>query len=175
MSIFGKRGQHIVTPDSIACMWAISVSVFAQCTRHFQGHVTFQSDTYQLRFSFSNCRKFLSYMIVHLTVLTSWSILLIRDMVVKRCYRWFGCETIHPTQKFTSMNLLPMPCMGMIIFDVPRLWRLLKAKIISGHTLWHFNSTFASSQSASSAYQRFTKKSDQLWLSASIQPPYLEF
>ena len=34
-------------------------------------------------------------------------ILLIRDMVVGR----FGCETIHPTQKLTSMNLLQMPCM----------------------------------------------------------------
>ena len=37
-------------------------------------------------------------------------ILLIKDMVVKRCNRRFGCETIHPTQKFTSMNLLQMPC-----------------------------------------------------------------
>ena len=24
---------------------------------------------------------------------------------VQCCYRWFGCETIHPTQDFTSMNL----------------------------------------------------------------------
>ena len=34
----------------------------------------------------------------------------------------FGGQTIHPTQKFTSMNLLQMPCvirnMGMIIFDL---------------------------------------------------------
>ena len=37
-------------------------------------------------------------------------ILLIRDMVVERGYRQFGCETIHPTQKLTSMNLLQMPC-----------------------------------------------------------------
>ena len=37
-------------------------------------------------------------------------IVLIRDMVVERCYRRFGCETIHPTQKFTSMNLLQMSC-----------------------------------------------------------------
>ena len=29
--------------------------------------------------------------------------------------------------------------------------------------------------STSSAYQWFTKKGDQLWLSASTQPPYLEF
>ena len=38
------------------------------------------------------------------------SILLIRDMVVERCNRRFGCETIHPTKKFTSMNLLQMSC-----------------------------------------------------------------
>ena len=37
-------------------------------------------------------------------------ILLIRDMVVKRCNRWFGHETIHPTKKITSMNLLQMSC-----------------------------------------------------------------
>ena len=47
--------------------------------------------------------------------------------------------------------------------------------IISRRTLLNFNSTLVSSHSASSAYQRFTKKWDQIWLSASIQPPYLEF
>ena len=35
---------------------------------------------------------------------------LIRDMVVERCNTQFGCETIHPTQKFISMSLLQMPC-----------------------------------------------------------------
>ena len=29
---------------------------------------------------------------------------------VQCCYRRFGRETIHPTQKFTPMNLLQMPC-----------------------------------------------------------------
>ena len=65
----------------------------------------------------------------------------------------------------------------MIIFDL-----LIEAKnILSWHTLWHFNSTFESSLSASSAFQRFTKKWDQLWLSASIsrilqlRPPGLDF
>ena len=38
------------------------------------------------------------------------SILLIRDMVAKGCNRRFGSETIHPTQKLTSMNLLQMSC-----------------------------------------------------------------
>ena len=39
--------------------------------------------------------------------------------------------------------------------------------IISRRTLWHFNSMFGSSHSASSAYQRLTKNDSQ--------PPYLEF
>ena len=38
-------------------------------------------------------------------------ILLVRDMVVERWNRRFGCKTINHTQKFTSMNLLQMPCM----------------------------------------------------------------
>ena len=38
-------------------------------------------------------------------------ILSIRDMVVQHCYRRFGCETIHPTKKFISMNSLQMSCM----------------------------------------------------------------
>jgi hypothetical protein len=29
---------------------------------------------------------------------------------VQSCNRRFGRQTIHPTQKFTSMNLLQMPC-----------------------------------------------------------------
>ena len=37
-------------------------------------------------------------------------ILLIRDMVVESCNRRFGSETIHPTKKLTSMNLLQMSC-----------------------------------------------------------------
>ena len=31
-------------------------------------------------------------------------------MVVERCYRQLGRETIHPTQNFISMNLLQMSC-----------------------------------------------------------------
>ena len=38
------------------------------------------------------------------------AILLIRDMVVERCNRRFGYETIHRTQKCISMNLLQMSC-----------------------------------------------------------------
>ena len=37
-------------------------------------------------------------------------ILLLRDMVVESCYRQFGRETIHQTQKYASMNLLQMSC-----------------------------------------------------------------
>ena len=98
-------------------------------------------------------------------------ILSIRDMVVECWNRQLGCENIYPTQKLISMNLLQM---------IKWAWSFLTSEvvakdIISRCTLWHFNSTFESSLSASSAYQRFTKKWDQLWLSASIQPPYLEF
>ena len=45
-------------------------------------------------------------------------------------------------------------------------WR--PKNIISRLTLWNINSTFCPSLSDSSAYQRFTKKFYQLWLSASI-------
>ena len=36
--------------------------------------------------------------------------LAVRDMVVESCNRRFGRETIHPTKKFASMNLLQMSC-----------------------------------------------------------------
>ena len=64
------------------------------------------------------------------SVAASLYILSIRDMLVKPWYRRFGCETIHPTQKLPSFNLLqPL-----------RLWRLSDAKdILSLCTLWHFN------------------------------------
>ena len=103
-------------------------------------------------------------------LLYSVFILLIRDMVVERWNRRFGCETIHPTQKFTSMNLLQMPCV------ITWAWSFLTSEVvetvrgqkhhISTHTL-AFDSMFSASHSANSAYQRF-KKWDQLWLSASI-------
>ena len=57
----------------------------------------------------------------HIHTVPQRLILLIRDMVVECWNRRFGCETIHPTQKFTSMNLLQMPLrdnMGIIIFDL---------------------------------------------------------
>jgi hypothetical protein len=105
--------------------------------------------------------------------------LLIRDMVVECCCRRFGCETIHPTQKFTSMNLLQMT------FVITWAWSFLTSQVveavwgqkhhISAHTLALWHSMFGLSQSASSAYQRFIKKWDQIWLSASIQPQNLEF
>ena len=46
-------------------------------------------------------------------------------------------KTMHPKENLILMNLL---------------------QIISWRTLWHFNSMFKSSQSASSVHQRFTKK-----------------
>ena len=92
-------------------------------------------------------------------------------MEVKHWNRQFGCETIHLTQKLTSMNLLQMPMV------ITWTWLFLSSNVVEvlkgqkHHISAH---TFSSSHSTSSAYQRFTKQWDQLWLSASIQPPYLK-
>ena len=51
-------------------------------------------------------------------------ILLIRDMVVERWNRRFGFETIHPTQKFTSITLLQMPCM------ITWAWSFLTSEVV---------------------------------------------
>ena len=71
----------------------------------------------------------------HTDISQDWNfkfeILLIRDVVVKHCYRRFGCETIPPTQKFISINLLQMSCMITrdprrdicIQFFIKRKWR----------------------------------------------------
>ena len=82
-------------------------------------------------------------------------ILLIRDMVVECCYRRFGCETIHPTQKYISMNLLQMSCV------ITWAWSFLTPEVVEAvrgqkrhiSILWH--SMFCSSHSTSSDYQRF--------------------
>ena len=60
-------------------------------------------------------------------------------MVVERCNRQFGCETIHLTQKFTTMNLLQMPCVitchnHFLIFEVVKAIRGQKHHILT-HTL----------------------------------------
>ena len=47
---------------------------------------------------------------VQFSIVDRLVILLIRDMVVERCNKQFGRETIHPTKKITSMNLLQMSC-----------------------------------------------------------------
>ena len=80
-------------------------------------------------------------------ILTHWwpstflffKILLIRDMEVERWNRQFGCETIHPTQKFISMNLFQMSCV------ITWAWSFLTSEVveavrgqkhhISAHTL----------------------------------------
>ena len=51
-------------------------------------------------------------------------IFLIRDTVVERCNRRFGCETIHPTQNFISMNLLQMSCV------ITWAWAFLTSKVV---------------------------------------------
>ena len=84
---------------------------------------------------------------------------------------WLWNHTSHT--KNTSMNLLQMPCV------ITWSWSFLTSKVVKAvrgqkhHILaYTFNSTFGSFYSASSAYQRFTRKWDQLWLSASIWPPF---
>ena len=87
------------------------------------------------------------------------------------CNRHNNGKTIYSTENFISMNLLQMSCL------ITRAWSFLTSKVVEAvwgqkhhiltHTL-HFNSTSCSSLSASSAYQRFTKKCDVLWHSASI-------
>ena len=43
---------------------------------------------------------------------------------VQCCYKRFGHQTIHPTQKFASMNLLQMPC--VITWDQKKSVSILK-------------------------------------------------
>ena len=111
---------------------------------------------------------FIVGLICSMQVIYNWlSFLLIRDIVVERWNRRFGCETLHPTQKFTLMNLLQMSRV------ITWAWSFLISEVVEA-VRGQKHHIFSSSCSASSAYQRF-KKWDQLWLSASIQPPYLEF
>ena len=94
---------------------------------------------------------------------TSWSdvflylyyILLITNMVVESWNRRFGCETIHWTKKFTSMNLMQMSC--VITYAYLFLTSMEAVRGLTPYsdlTLWHCNSTFGSSHRASSAYQK---------------------
>ena len=58
------------------------------------------------------------------------------------------------------MNLLQMPCdnKGMMILTSEVVEAVIGQKYHIADTLWHCNSTISLSHSASSAYQRFTKK-----------------
>ena len=63
-------------------------------------------------------------------------ILLIRDMVVESCYRRFGFETIHSTQKFTSMKLMPCVITYACSFLTSEVVEAVRGqKHISAHTL----------------------------------------
>ena len=80
-------------------------------------------------------------------------------MVVQSCNRQFGCETIHPTKKFNSMILLQMTCLITWAWLILTSMEAVRCQApYSDRTLWHLSSTFGWSHSASSAYQRFTKK-----------------
>ena len=99
-------------------------------------------------------------------------ILLVSDIVVK----WFGRETIHDTtKKFASMNLLQMCCMiTKAYLFLTSMEAVIGQKPYSDGTLWHFNSMFCPSHSASSAYQK-KKKVIQMFTNKWDQPPYLKF
>ena len=74
---------------------------------------------------------------------------------------WLWNHTSHTKVYFNEFvpNVL-RDNMGMIIFDLQVFegFEMPKASYVSGCTLWHFNSTFSSPLSTSSAYKRFTKK-----------------
>ena len=93
-------------------------------------------------------------------------------MVVERCNRQFGCETIHPTEKFNFNEFVANVLrdnMGMIIYDFWGCGGCQRPKTsYLGCTLWRFNSTLGSSLSTSSAYQRFTTKWNQFQLPFSL-------
>ena len=65
-------------------------------------------------------------------------ILLIRDMVVERCNRQFGRETVHPTKKFTSINLLQMSCVMIQAYLFLTSIEAVRGQTpYSDRTLWH--------------------------------------
>ena len=76
-------------------------------------------------------------------------------MVVKSCNRRFGHETLHPTKKFTSMNLVQMSCVITQTYLVLTSMEAVRGQTpYSDHTFCHFNLTFGPFHSASSAYQK---------------------
>ena len=119
-----------------------------------------------------SCSQHLHLQIIYINT----SIYIFTTIWIVRCTLGVVISSITPKPYILQKILFQWICCKYLAwlhghnhFWPPRLWRLLEAKnIISRRTLWHFNSMFGSSHSASSAYQRFTKKLDQLWLSASI-------
>jgi hypothetical protein len=98
--------------------------------------------------------------------------LLIRDMVVKDWNRQFGCETIHPTQRFPSMNLLQMPCVitwawAFLISEVVEVVR--GQNIISRRTFWQLIQ-----HSVHSTVPVLLTKDSRNEISYDFQPPYIE-
>ena len=84
-------------------------------------------------------------------------------MVVKSWKKQHHGRTIYPTEKFTWMNLFK------ILWVVKWAWLFLTSMeavrcqtAYSNCTLWHFNLTFSSSHSASTANQK-KKKSNQMF------------
>jgi hypothetical protein len=91
--------------------------------------------------------------------LHSTHILLIREMVVESCNRRFGCETIHSTQKFTSMNLLQMPC---VITSAQKKFSLQPKKIMRLREILVIYNSYHSITSLFNT-SRFWKAKFQAW------------
>ena len=86
----------------------------------------------------------------------------------------FGRQTIHPTQKFASMNLLQMPCV------ITWAWSFLTSEVVEAvrgqkhhRYLDAYFGTLTQRSVHPTAPVLLTKDSrNELWLSASIQPPF---
>ena len=92
---------------------------------------------------------------------------LINRRLVEHWNRQFGCETIHPTQKFTPMNLLQMPC-------VIREWSFMTSEVVEAvrgqkHILAH---TLAQRLVHPTAPVLLSKDTPRNEISYNSQPPF---
>ena len=105
------------------------------------------------------------------------SILLIRDMVVESWNWQYHCQTIHPTEKFTSMNLYK------IIGVVTWAWLFLTSMEAKHHTATAHFGTITQCLVHPTVPVLPTKRNKKYlnvhqltnMISFSFQPPYLKF
>ena len=107
-------------------------------------------------------------------ILPNQLLILIRDMVVERCSRKFGCETIHPTQKFTSINLFQMSCL------ITWAWSFLNSEVVEAvRCQMSYLGAHFGTLTQQSVYPivpvLLTKDSPRNEISYDFHLPYLEF